>query len=51
MEWAVRGGFAAAGAMSPLDISEKDCQRILNGWKAVAGICSKPATATAAKKG
>lgn len=51
MEWAVRGGFATDGAQSPLDISEKDCQRILNGWKAVAGICSKPATATAAKKG
>ena len=49
MEWAIRGGFAKDGAQSPLDIAEKDCQRILNGWKAVAGLCSK--TATAAKKG
>ena len=49
MDWATRGGFAKDGAQSPLDIAEKDCQRILNGWKAVAGLCAKPATA--AKKG
>lgn len=47
MEWATRSGFAKDGAQSPLDIPEKDCQRILNGWKSVAGICPK----TAAKKG